>query len=202
MGIFSIFKKGQNEGDYMAIAESSFSRGDYATALDNSQKVINTIFAGKEQKYYSHITKKIIECNKGLGNYEAVIELWPSQYSPADYGPKEMYDLIKILEAAQKYELVMSIYDKAGKSLLRNEVEFLIRQKKIPEAYNAMNELIASVPENHPEMEKLWLTKAKLSMSLLKFDEAGRYLGKIIEKNPRNEEARKLKDFCIRNAKD
>ncbi len=202
MGIFSIFKKGQNEGDYMAIAESSFSRGDYATALDNYQKVINTIFAGKEQKYYSHITKKIIECNKGLGNYEAVIELWPSQYSPADYGPKEMYDLIKILEAAQKYELVMSIYDKAGKSLLRNEVEFLIRQKKIPEAYNAMNELIASVPENHPEMEKLWLTKAKLSMSLLKFDEAGRYLGKIIEKNPRNEEARKLKDFCIRNAKD
>jgi tetratricopeptide (TPR) repeat protein len=202
MGIFSIFKKGKNEGDHMALAESSFAKGDYVTAIDNYQKVINTIFAGKEAKYYGHLTKKIIECNKQLGNYELVAELWSSQYSPGDYGAKETYELIKILEAAQKYELVMGVYNKAGKSLLRNKVEFLIRQKKIPEAYNAMTELVASVPENHPEMEKLWLTKAKLSMSLLKFEEASRYLGKIIERNPRNDEARKLKDFCIRNAKD
>jgi hypothetical protein len=32
----------------------------------------------------------------------------------------------------------------------------------------------------------------------MKWEEAHRYLSKIIEKNPRNEEARKLKEFCMK----
>jgi len=199
MGLFDIFKKKQSEGDSLALAEASFSKGDYLGSIESYQKVINTFFAEKEPKSYGHITKKIIECHRFLGNYERVIELWPSQYSSVDYGPKEMFELIKVLEAAQKFDLAEKIYESSGKTLLRNKVEFYIRQKKIPQAYGTINELLASVNENNPEIAKLWLVKAKLSMSLLKFPEANKYLDKILEKDSKNMEARKLKDFCSRN---
>ena len=58
-----------------------------------------------------------------------------------------------------------------------------------------------SVKETDPAIEGIWMTKAKLSMSLQKWEEANKYLGKAIEKNSHNLEARKLKDFCLKQAR-
>lgn len=133
-----------------------------------------------------------------MADYDKVFELWPLQFHPADYTPKEMFELIKILEQAQRLDLVEKVYDRAGKSLTRNRIEFLIKQKKVPEADALMKELLANLDEYTPGIIDLWITKAKLSLSLRKWEEANRYLSKVIERDARHEEARKLKEFCLK----
>lgn len=205
MGLFNFFKKEKEinprDVDYMAKAEEFEKAGDFTSAISEYDKIIQYVYADKEPKYYRHITKKIISCHIKLGDYERVAEMWNLQYDPLDYGAKEKYELIKILEAAQKNELALMIYNQAGKSLLRNKIEFMIRQKKIPEANELLNELLASVTESQPGISDIWLQKAKLCLSLQKWDEASKYLNKIIEKDIHNMEARKLKEFCMKQVR-
>jgi len=205
MGIFSgirkSFSKGAEEKDFMALAEDFEQKCMYAEAIANYNEVINSVYEGKDPLKYVHLTKKIIGCAIKMNDYERVMELWKTQYHPLDYGAKEMYELIKILEAGQRIDLVMKVYDMAGKKLLANKVEFLIRMKKIPEANAAVNELLVNSTETTPGIERIWLAKAKLAMSLTKFEEANRYLTKIVDKDPKNLEARKLKDFCVKQAR-
>jgi tetratricopeptide (TPR) repeat protein len=200
MGIFSFFQKKQDSEDidHISIAEELESKGDFAGAVREYEVLILTRFAEKPQKAYRHVTKKIINCYTKMGDYEKVMELWPTQYDASDYGGKEMHDLIKILEAAQRTDLVMKVYDASGNKLIRNKIEFLIKQKKIPEAYGLITELLSAVGESSPEIMKLWMTKAKLCLSLRKWEEANKYLNKILDKNPHEEEARKLKEFCFK----
>ncbi|MEK6885512.1 MAG: hypothetical protein AABX17_00940 [Nanoarchaeota archaeon] len=202
MGLFNFFKKEQDidprDIDYMSQAEDFEKKGDFVSAISEYDKIIQYVYVEKEPKYFRHITKRIINCHLKLGNYEKVSELWALQYDPLDYGAKEMYELIKILEAAGKLDLVMMIYDRAGKPLLRNKIEFLIKQKKIPEANELMNELLASIQETQPGIIEIWIAKAKLSLSLRKWEEANKYLNKIVEKDSHNIEARKLKEFCMK----
>jgi tetratricopeptide (TPR) repeat protein len=200
MGIFDKIKKwGSNEPtDPISQADELEKKGDYQAAIEKYREVINTIYQGKAPDHYRHLTKKIIDCYIKLGDYQQVMDLWELKYHPADYTPKEIYELIKVLEGAGRNDLIMNVYEKAGKKLALNKIEFLMKNKQIPQANAEMAQLLASVPEDNPTIENLWLTKAKLSMSLMKWEEAHRYLSKIIEKNPRNEEARKLKEFCMK----
>jgi tetratricopeptide (TPR) repeat protein len=204
MAVFGLFKKKQvkpEDVDYISVAEELEAKGDFAGAIQEYENLINALFSKKEPKYYRHITKKILNCYIKAGNYEKVMEMWPMQYDPLDYGGKEMHDLIKILEAAQRNDLVLKVYDASGNKLLRNKIEFLTKLKKIPEANALMAELLATVPESNPAILDLWMTKAKLSLSLRKWEEANKYLTKIIEKNPHNEEARRLKEFCFKQVR-
>ena len=203
MGIFKkigeMFSGGEkDENDYMANAEEFEKTGDYASAIGEYKKIIDSVYEGRNYQGYKHITKKMIECYQKMGDYEKVMELWKMQYHPADYTPKEMYELIKLLETAQKLDLVMKVYDEAGNKLLRNKVEFLMKQKKIPEANAALNDLLRIYPESQPEILDIWMMRAKLSMGFKRWEEANRYLNKILERNAHNEEARKLKDFCLK----
>jgi len=204
MGLLDLFKKkgvNSEDTDYMANAEGFEKQGDYAAAILEYEKVILIIYANKPESRYRHIIKKIIDCYKKLGDMDKVYEMWPNQYDPSDYDARQMYELIKVLESAGRTDLVLKVYDKAGKKLIGNKIDFLIKHKRIPEANALLSEVLMSTNENNPAIENLWLMKAKLSMSMLKFEEANRYLGKLIEKNPRNEEARKLKEFCIKQAR-
>jgi len=204
MGIFQFFNKKEVnplDVDYTSKAEAFEKLEDYPSAIQEYEKIIQFVYKDKPAVRYKHITKKIVDCYIKLGDYDKVIELWPSKYDPNDYGAKEMFELIKLLEAVPRNDLVLKIYDRAGKPLLRNKIEFLIKIKKIPEANSLLNELLVNVSESNPAIEQLWMTKAKLSMSLKKWDEAHRYLSKIIEKNTKNLEARKLKDFCLKQAR-
>jgi tetratricopeptide (TPR) repeat protein len=200
MAIFGLFKKkAQNpwDIDYISVAEEFETAGDFTGAIAEYEKIIKVIYVDKPAKSYKHLTKKIIDCYLKLGNYEKVIELWPLKYDPTDYGPKEIYDLIKILEIAQRNDLIMQVFNQAGKKLLPNKIEFLIKQKRIPEANALLNELLVNAKESTQGIENLWMTKAKLCLSLMKWEEANRFLDKILEKNNNNAEARKLKTFCI-----
>lgn len=204
MGIFGLFQKKQvnpEDVDYMSAAAEFEKNGDFVSAIDEYQKIITYVYPGKEPVKYNHVTKKIIECYIKLNDYDKVMELWPLKYNPADYGAKEMYELIKILEVVPRIDLVMKVYDKAGKKLLRNKIEFLVKQKKIPEANALMSELLISVEESNPAIMGLWLEKAKLSLSLRKWEEACKYLNKIIERDAHNPEARKLKEFCLKQVR-
>jgi tetratricopeptide (TPR) repeat protein len=109
-----------------------------------------------------------------------------------------MFELIKVLEQGNRHDLIVRVYDVAGNSLLPNRIEYLIKQKKIPEANALLSELLSKIPESNPSIKGLWFTKAKLSMSLRRFEEANKYLGKLLEKDQHNLEARKLKDFCMK----
>lgn len=195
MGFLELFKN-KTEEDFMLQAEQAEKMGDYSKAIENYNKVIGTFFEGKSPDSYKHIIKKVVRCNIKLGNYEQVLELWRYQYSPSDYTPKEMYELIKIFEAANLPDLAMKVYEQAGDKLLRNKINFLINQKKIPEANLELTRLLGSLPDNTPGIIDLWMQKAKLSMSLKKFPDAHRYLAKILDKDSKNMEARKLNDFC------
>lgn len=203
MGLFDSFKKKVNpeDIDYIALAEEAEKNNNYAEAIQQYEKLIEVIYRDKPESRFRHIRKKIVDCYLKLGDYEKVFDLWSSQYDPSDYGAKEMYDLIKILEAAQRTDLVVKVYDLAGSKLAANRIEFLIKQRKIPEANRLISELLASVPESSREIEALWLTKAKLSMSLMKWEEANYYLEKVLNKNQHNMEARKLKDFCVKQTR-
>ncbi|MBM3246992.1 hypothetical protein FJZ17_00400 [Candidatus Pacearchaeota archaeon] len=199
--VFGLFKKKEVNAfdvDYIGKAEEFEAKGDYSSAIQEYQKIILVIYNDKPVKAYAHINKKILECYKKMGDYDKIFELWPTQYNPVDYDASKKYELIKILKQAQRLDLVMKVYDEAGKSLARNKIEFLIEQKKIPEADMLMKDLLATLDEFTPGIIDLWLTKAKLSLSLRKWEEANRYLSKIIEKSPRHEDARKLKEFCLK----
>lgn len=204
MGLFNLFTKKQENPeniDYLSIAENFEKKGDFASAIGEYEKMMSVFYKDKPEAKYRHIIKKIVSCHNKLGNYEKVFEMWPSQYDSSDYGAKEMYELIKILESAQKLDLVMKVYNQAGKSLARNKIEFLIKQKKIPEANLLLSELLVSIPESNPAVKDLWMLKAKLCMGLLKWEEANKYLNKIIERDTHNMDARKLKDFCLKQVK-
>jgi tetratricopeptide (TPR) repeat protein len=204
MGLFNFFKKESvqpEDVDYMSRAAEFEKAGDFGSAINEYEKIIQFVYAGKESKYYVHVTKKILNCCIKMGDYDRVMSLWSQQYSPSDYGAKEMYELIKILESAQKMELVAKVYDQAGKKLIRNKIDFLIKQKKIPEANELMNELLALANPASPGMRDLWMIKAKLCLSLRKWDEGNKFLNKILEKDTRNAEALKLKDFCMKQVR-
>ena len=204
MAVFGLFKKKEVNPwdiDYISNAEALEASGDYAAAIAEYEKVIAVIYKNKPQKNYRHITKKIINCYLKLGNYEKVMELWPLQHDPVDYTPKEMYELIKILETGQRNDLVAKVYDNSGNKLLLNKVEFLIKQKRIPEANSILSGILINAKETTPGIERLWFMKVKLSMGLRKWEEANKYLDKILDRNGHNTEARKLKDFCIKQAR-
>ena len=204
MAIFGLFKKKvQNpwDIDYVSAAEELEAKGDFSGAITEYEKIIKVIYADKPSKNYRHITKKIIDCYLKLGDYEKVMQLWPLKYDSADYGAREMYDLIKVLETAQRMDLVNQVFDRAGNKLLPNKIEFLIKQKRIPEANALLSGLLVNTNESSPGIENLWMTKVKLSMSLRKWEEANRFLDKILDKNQGNVEARKLKEFCIKQAR-
>jgi tetratricopeptide (TPR) repeat protein len=199
--VFGLFKKKEGspfDVDYMGKAEEFEAKGDYSSAIEEYQKIINIIYRDKPVKAYLHISKKILKCYMNMGDYDKVFELWPLQYNPVDYDASKKYELIKLLEQANRQDLVMRVYDQAGKSLARNKIEFLIKQKKVPEADALMKDLLATLDEYTPGIVDLWLTKSKLSLSLRKWEEANRYLSKIIEKSPKHDEARKLKEFCLK----
>lgn len=200
MGIFDKIKKGWSSAptDPISLAESLEAQGDFLGAIEKYRDVINTVYKGRAQDHYKHLTKKIIDCYIKLGDYNQVMDLWSLQYHPADYTPKEMYELIKILESAGRGDLVMRVYDEAGGKLALNKIQYLIKNKQIPQANTELMQLLATVPEGAPNIQELWLTKAKLSMSLLKWEEATRYLNKILERNMRHDEARTLKEFCLK----
>ncbi len=201
MALFGLIKKKEVHPwdiDYIAKAQEFEANGDFAGAIAEYEKVISVIYPNKPAKSYRHITKKIIDCYLKMGDFEKVIELWPLKHDPVDYTPKEMYELIKILEANQRMDLVNRVYDSAGNKLLPNKIEFLIKQKRMPEANALLSGMLVNTPETAPGIENLWLTKAKLSLSLRKWEEANKYLSKILDRNSHNEEARKLKEFCIK----
>ena len=203
MGIFDLFRKApETDVDYVTLAENFEKQGDYNAAIQQYEELIKNIYSDKPESRSRYIRRKIINCYMKLGNYEKVLELWSSQFDPLDYGAKEMYELVKILENAQKMDLVEQVYNLAGRKLIRNKIEFLVKQKKIPEANRLISELLANMDEKNPSIEGVWLQKAKLSMSLLKWEEANRYLNKILEKNSKNMEARRLKEFCIKHARE
>jgi len=203
MGFFSLFKKreGSEDIDYIAIAEEYEKKGGYDAAIAEYEKLIEHIYSEREPKAYRHITKRIINCHRQMGNYEKLMEMWSLQYDSNDYGAKEMYELIKILEASQKNELVMKVYEQAGGKLARNRIDFLIKMKKIPEANALMNDVLMNVPEGNPAIKDLWMMKAKLAMSLRKWEEATKYLNKLIDRDTHNEQARKLKEFCMKQVR-
>jgi len=204
MGIFGLFQKKQvnpEDIDYTSIAEEFEKKGDFVSAIEEYKKIITYVYQGKEPVKYNHVTTKIINCYIQMNDYDKVMELWSLKYNPADYGAKEMYELIKVLEAAQRIDLVMKVYDQAGKKLLRNKIEFLIKQKKIPEANALMNELLVNVEESNPAIMGLWFEKAKLCLSLRRWEEACRYLNKVIERDSHNTEARTLKEFCLKQVR-
>lgn len=202
MGLFNLFKKKDNiwGTDHIALAEDFENKGDLISAISEYGKVIKNYYSDKEPKTYKHIMKKIVACYVKLGDYDKVFEMWKFQYDPAEYGPQEMYELIKILEVGQKNEMILQIYESAGKSLLKNKINFLVKINKIPEAYEAITEILSYVSESTPGIEKFWLLKAKLAMSLGKWEDAKRYFNKIIEKDAHNAEARKLRDMCLKHA--
>jgi len=202
MGLFNLFKKkeGRWGTDHITLAEEFESKGDFLSAISEYGKVIKENYSDKEPKTYKHIMKKIVADYVKLGDYDKVFEMWKFQYDPSEYGPKEMYELIKILEIGQKNEMILQIYEQAGKGLLKNKINFLVKMKKTPEAYESLGELLSYVSESTPGIEKFWLLKAKLAMSLGKWTDAKRYLGKIIEKDTHNAEARKLRDMCLKHA--
>lgn len=202
MGLFNLFKKERlDDTDYMAKADQFEKVGDFLRAIEEYQKAIDWAFKDKSPEKYKHITKKIVNCYLKLGDHDKVFEMWKLQYSPSDYGPQEMYELIKVLEAAGKNDLVLKVYDMAGRALGRNKLDFLIKQKKVPEANILVTELLSGVQDTNPAIRPLWLIKAKLCLSLKKWDEANKYLNKIIEKDPHNEEVRRLKEFCLRQVR-
>jgi pentatricopeptide repeat protein len=204
MALFNLFKKkeGRWGTDHIVLAETFESRGDFISAIQEYEKAIKENLSNKEPKSYRPITKKIVNCYVKLGDYDKVFEMWKSQYDSSEYGPKEMYELIKILENGQKNDKILEIYEQAGKGLLKNKINFLVKMKKIPEAYEAISELLSYVSESTPGIEKFWLLKAKLAMNLGKWEDAKRYLNKIVEKDSHNTEARKLKDMCMKHAKE
>ena len=204
MGLFNFFKKESiqpEDVDYMSRAAEFEKAGDFGSAIAEYEKIIQFVYADKEPKCYVHVTKKILNCCIKMGDYDRVTSLWSQQYSPSDYGAKEMYELIKILESAQKMDLVAKVYDQAGKKLIRNKIDFLIKQKKIPEANELMNELLSLANPASPGMKDLWMIKAKLCLSLRRWPEANKFLNKILEKDTRNAEALKLKDFCMKQVR-
>jgi len=205
MGLFGLFgkKEGKWGEDHIVLAEEFENKGDFLSAIAEYGKVIKKYYSDKEPKTYKHIMKKIVACYVKLGDYDKIFEMWKFQYEPSEYGPQEMYELIKILEAGQRNEQILQIYEQAGKGLLKNKINFLIKMKKNQEAYEALGELLSYVSESTPGIEKFWLMKAKLAMSLAKWTDAKRYLGKIIEKDPRNsDEARKLREMCLKHAEE
>lgn len=203
MGLFGLFKKssGSDDWDGISLAGEAEKKGDFAGAIAEYQKVIDTIYVNRPPEKYKHLTAKIIDCYAKMGDYDKVFDMWSQKYDPSDYGAKEMYELVKVLEAAHRDDLIIKVYDKAGKKLARNKVEFLMRQKKIPEANALMNEILAEIPASNPMLKDLWLTKAKLSLSLRKWEEACKYLNKILEKDHHNEEVAKLKEFCMKQVR-
>jgi len=205
MGLTDLFKKkgGRWGTDHITLAEEFENKGDFLSAISEYGKVIKENYSDKEPKTYKHIMKKIVACYVKLGDYDKVFEMWKFQYEPSEYTPREMYELIKILEVGQRNEQILQIYEQAGKGLLKNKINFLIKMKKNQEAYEALGELLSYVSESTPGIEKFWLMRGKLAMSLGKWADAKRYLGKIIEKFPRDsEEARKLRDMCLKHAEE
>jgi tetratricopeptide (TPR) repeat protein len=74
--------------------------------------------------------------------------------------------------------------------------------KKIPEAYESLGELLSYTSDSTPGIEKFWLLKVKLAMNQGKWTDARIYLNKLIEKDPHNAEARKLRDMCMKHVSD
>ena len=193
-GIF--VKKEVNAGDYLKIAEDLESKGLFLAAVNEYERIIAQIYAGKDPFQYLHITKKLINLNVQLGNFDKVIQLWPNQYSPQEYSSKYKLELALILEKAGKIQEAEEIYISEGNKLQLYKIEFLIRQKRIDDANRECTRLLLSVNSNGKGVEKLWLLKGKILMSIRRWEEAESYFIKILERNAGDLEAKKLKMFC------
>lgn len=195
-GVFS-GKNPDDEKDYLQIAKELEAAGNFSEAINEYNKLIGTIYTGKEYYKYKHITKKIIELYIKLQDFAKVAELWPKQYNQEEYGLKEKYHLAIFLEKSGQVDLALKIYN-AEDFLQKQKVEFLLRQKKIEEANRECTRLIMMYKASDKEITDLWFLKAKILISLRRLEEAENYLMKVIERQPQNLEARKLKNFCER----
>ncbi|MEM4271098.1 MAG: hypothetical protein QXO70_03315 [Candidatus Pacearchaeota archaeon] len=203
MGFFSnLFfgKKDVEEKDYLKLAADYESREMYPEAIGEYEKLIADIYEGKESYKYRHITKKIVELNIKLGNYEKVIELWKKQFLPEEYGAKQKFALAVILEKAGKINETMKIYDE-NPSLQKQKIEFLIRLKRIDEANRECTKLLMSYKSHDKGIEDLWMLKGRILMSIRRWEEAESYFIKVLEKQSSNLEAKKLKVFCAKQAR-
>ena len=78
MGLFNLFKKqGVNplDVDYMSKAEEFERTGDFSSAINEYNKIIQFVYAGKESKHYRHVTRKIVLGYAKLGDYDKVFEM-------------------------------------------------------------------------------------------------------------------------------
>jgi len=203
MGFFSnLFsgKKEEQEEDYFKIASDFESKAMLPEAIKEYERLIADIYEGKESYKYRHITKKIVELNVKLGNYERVIELWKKQFLPEEYSNKQKFALAIILEKAGKISEAMKIYDETP-SLQKQKIEFLLRQKKIDDANKECTRLLISCKSNDKGIEDLWMLKGRILMSIRRWEEAESYFIKVLEKQATNIEAKKLKVFCARQVR-
>jgi len=203
MGFFSnLFsgKKEAEETDYLKLAGDFETQAMLPEAIKEYEKLIADIYEGKESYKYRHITKKIVELNIKLGNYEKVIELWKKQFLPEEYGAKQKFALAIVLEKAGKTNEAIKIYDE-NPSLQKQKIEFLMRLKKIDEANKECTRLLMSYKSHDKGIEDLWMLKGRILMSIRRWEEAESYFIKVLEKQSSNLDAKKLKVFCARQVR-
>lgn len=197
-GLFSTKEEENEEEDYFKIAADFEAKSMYNEAINEYAKLIAIIYKNRDYTKYRHVTVKMVELFKTLGNYERVVELWPQQYLPEEYGPRQKLELAILLEKAGKLKEAMDIYIAEEGKLQLQKIEFLIRQKKIDDANKECTRLILSWPLNKPGIESAWMLKGKILMSISRFEEAESYFVKVLERQSTNLEAKKFRVFCAK----
>lgn len=201
MGLFDKFKgvfakKEAEVEDYLKIAEDFEAQGMFLEAINEYEKMIAEIYAGKDYMKYAHITKKLIQLNMKIENYDRVIQLWPRQYSAEEYSGRQKLELALLLEKVGKIKEAEAIYLESESKLQLYKIEFLMRQKRIDDANKECTRLLLSVNSQGKGIENLWLLKGKILMSIRRWEEAESYFIKALERDANNMEAKKLKVFC------
>jgi tetratricopeptide (TPR) repeat protein len=196
MGAFA--DKEPIEEDFYKIAKDFEDKGLFVEAIKEYEKLILTIYAGKDATKYSNVTKKLIELYMKLGNYDKILELWPKQYAQEDYGPRQKLELALLMEKAGKNDAAMDIYNSEGIKLQIKKIEFLMRQKKIDDANAECTRLLLSLRANDPQIIPIWMLKGKILMGIRRWEEAYGYFLKVIDKDNSNLDAKKFKNFCAK----
>lgn len=203
MGLFSFIKEvftaedvvSSNEEDYFKIAKNFEEKSQFAEAIREYEKLIATIYVGKEYTKYIHITKKLIELYQKIGNYDKIIELWPKQYQEGEYTPKYKLELALILEKSGKSKEALDVYADEMR-LQMPKIEYLMRLRRIDDANAECTRLLLSLRSTDPGITKVWMLKGKILMGIRRWEEAQGYFIKIIERDNSNLDAKKLKAFC------
>jgi len=200
-GMFSEKKEEEGEEDYFKIASDFEAQSMYNEAINEYAKLIAKIYPGKDYTKYRHVTIKMLQLFMKLGNYERVIELWPQQYLPEEYGPRQKLELALILEKVGKLQEAMSIYVAEEGKLQLKKIEFLLRHKKVDEANKECTRLLLSWPRDNHGIEAAWMLKGKILMSISRWEEAESYFVKVLERQGANLEAKNLRHFCSKQIK-